>query len=174
MINFIQMKEKEGFVDYPEQQMILYVEKDDGKYGPMQTGSYISANYMDDYVYKRRNLEIDLREQLIRGVISPVRFYMVFEDLTLSELAARAGIRQSRVKKHLEPKLFGIVTIDELRKYATVFNVPLANLLQIILVKDKESFESSLILENNADKISVEQSPTPNPYVVLTKIEERK
>lgn len=168
------MKEKEGFVDYPEQQMILYVEKDDGKYGPMQTGSYISANYMDDYVYKRRNLEIDLREQLIRGSISPVRFYMVFEDLTLSELAARAGIRQSRVKKHLEPKLFGTVTIDELRKYATVFNVPLANLLQIILIKDKESFESSLILENKADKTSVEQSPTPNPYVVLTKIEERK
>jgi len=168
------MKEKEGFIDYPEQQMILYVEKDDGKYGPMQTGSYISANYMDDYVYKRRNLEIDLREQLIRGSISPVRFYMVFEDLTLSELAARAGIRQSRVKKHLEPKLFGKVTIDELRKYATVFNVPLANLLQIILIKDKESFESSLILENKADKTSVEQSPTPNPYVVLTKIEERK
>jgi transcriptional regulator with XRE-family HTH domain len=168
------MKEKEGLIDYPEQQMILYVEKDDGKYGPMQTGSYISANYMDDYVYKRRNLEIDLREQLIRGSISPVRFYMVFEDLTLSELAARAGIRQSRVKKHLEPKLFGKVTIDELRKYATVFNVPLANLLQIILIKDKESFESSLILENKADKTSVEQSPTPNPYVVLTKIEERK
>ncbi len=174
MINFIQMKEKEGFVDYPEQQMILYVEKDDGKYGPMQTGSYISANYMDDYVYKRRNLEIDLREQLIRGAISPVRFYMVFEDLTLSELAARAGIRQSKVKKHLEPKLFGTVTIEELRKYAMVFNVPIANLLQIILVKDKESFESSLILENKADKVSVEQSPTPNPFVVLTKIEERK
>jgi hypothetical protein len=108
------MKEKEGFVDYPEQQMILYVEKEDGKYGPMQTGSYLSANYMDDYILKRRNLELELREQLINGTISPIRYYMVLEELTLSELAARAGIRKSRVKKHLDPKYFGVVTADEL------------------------------------------------------------
>lgn len=167
------MKEKEGFVDYPEQQMILYVEKDDGKYGPMQTGSYISANYMDDYLYKRRNLELELREQLISGSISPVKYYMVFEDLSFSELAARAGIRKSRVKKHLEPKEFGGATADELCKYAAVFNVPVANLLQIILVKNNGSLESNLILENKAEKISVDHTQTCNPYVVLTKIEER-
>ena len=88
------MKEKEGFVEYPEQQMILYVEKDDGKYGPMQTGSFISANYMEDYLYKRRNLELEMREQLVTGHISPVKYYMILIDLSLSELAARAGIRK--------------------------------------------------------------------------------
>jgi hypothetical protein len=168
------MKEKEGFVDYPEQQMIIYVEKDDGKYGPMQTGSYLSANYMDDYMYKRRNLELELREQLIKGFISPIRYYMVFEDLTLSELSARAGIRKSRVKKHLDPKLFGIVRADELVRYASVFNIHVANLLQIVLVNNNDSFESNLILENKAEKISVDHTSTTNPYIVLTKIEERK
>ena len=167
------MKEKEGFVDYPAQQVILYVEKDDGNYGPMQTGSYLSANYMDDYIYKRRNLEIELREQLTNGNISPVKYYMVFEDLSSSELAARAGIRKSRVLKHLDPKHFGVATAEELRKYAAVFNVPVANLLQIILVKNNSSFESNLILENKAEKISVNQTQTNNPYVVLTKLEER-
>ena len=167
------MKEKEGFVDYPEQQMILYVEKDDGKYGPMQTGSYISANYMDDYIYKRRNLELELREKLISGSISPVQYYMVFEDLSYSELAARAGIRKSRVKKHLDPKKFGEATADELCKYAAVFNVPVTNLLQVVLVKDHGNFESNLILENKAEKLSVDHTQTSNPYVVLTKIEER-
>ncbi|MEI7499415.1 MAG: hypothetical protein WCK84_03105 [Bacteroidota bacterium] len=168
------MKEKEGFVDYPEQQMILYVEKDDGKYGPMQTGSYISANYMDDYIAKRRNLELELREQLISGKISPIKYYMVFEDLSLSELSARAGVRKSRVKKHLDPKLFGLVTADELVKYASVFNIHVANLLQIVLVNSNGSFESNLILENKAEKISVDHTSTHNPYIVLTKIEERK
>jgi hypothetical protein len=167
------MKEKEGYVDYPEQQMILYVEKDDGKYGPIQTGSYISANYMDDYVFKRRNLELELRKQMTDGGISPVKYYMVLEDLSLSELSARAGIRKSRVKKHLEPKSFGSVTAAELGKYANVFNVAVANLLQVVLVNDHGSFESNLILENKAEKISVEHTPTSNPYVVLTKIEER-
>lgn len=167
------MKEKEGFVDYPEQQMILYVEKDDGKYGPMQTGSYLSANYMDDYVLKRRNLEYDLRKQLTSGIISPVKYYMILEDLSFSELAARAGIRKSKLKKHLDPKHFGIATTDELLKYASVFNVPVANLLQVILVNNNGSLESSIILENKARNISVDQTPAGNPYITVTKIEER-
>jgi len=167
------MKENEGFVDYPEQQMILYVEKDDGKFGPMQTGSYLSANYMDDYLFKRRNLEIELREQLVNGDISPVKYYMVLEDLSFSELAARAGIRKSKVRRHIDPKKFGSATTEELGKYAVVFNIPLANLLQIVLIKDNNSFEANLILENKAVKISVDQTVTRNPYVVLTKIEEK-
>jgi hypothetical protein len=168
------MKEKDGFVDYPEQQMILYVEKDDGKYGPMQTGSFISANYMEDYIFKRRNLEIVLRDQLFKNDISPVKYYMVLEELSLSELTSRAGIRKSRTKKHLDPKQFGCITADELRRYADVFNVPVANLLQVVLVNDHDIFESNFILENKAEKISVQHASTDNPYIVLTKIEERK
>jgi hypothetical protein len=168
------MKEKDGFVDYPEQQVILYVEKEDGKYGPMQTGSYISANYLDDYVLKRRNLELELRDQLTRGEISPIRYYMVIVELSFSELCARAGIRKARVKKHLDPKKFGCVTADELRRYAAVFNVPAANLLQVVLVMTNGNFEASLILEDKTGPVSVVQAPTSNPYVVLTKLEEKK
>jgi len=160
-------------VDYPEQQMILYVEKDNGQYGPMQTGSYISANYMDDYNFKRRNLESELRKELISGAISPVKFYMVFVDLSLSELASRTGIRKSRVKKHLDPGHFRSATVDELTRYASVFNIPAANLLQVVLISDQGKPEPALILENRSDKISVEQIPTANPCIVLTKIEER-
>ncbi|MCK9422839.1 MAG: hypothetical protein M0Q38_09585 [Bacteroidales bacterium] len=167
------MKEKEGFIDYPEQQMILYVEKEDGKYGPMQTGSYISANFMDDYVLKRKNLESELREQLSLGKISPIKYFMVLEDLTLSELSARARIRKSKVKKHLDPDHFGSVTADELTRYASVFNIPTTNLLQVLLINTGEQFESHLILENKAKNISINQTPTENPYVVLTKIEEK-
>ncbi len=168
------MKEKEGYVDYPEQQMILYVEKDDGKYGPMQTGSFISANYLDDYKLKRRNLEIGLREQLTANSISPLKYFMVLEDLTLSELSARAGIRKSRVRKQLTPQKFGSVTTNELQRYAAVFNIGVANLLQVVLVGINGNYESNLILENSAGHISVIHEPTANPFVVLTKIEERK
>jgi hypothetical protein len=168
------MKEKDGFVDYPEQQVILYVEKEDGKYGPMQTGSYLSANYLDDYFTKRRNLELELRDQLIRGDISPVKYYMVLVDLSVSELSARAGIRRGRVKKHLDPKQFGCVTADELRRYSAVFNVPVPNLLQVVLVMMNGTYEASLILEDKTGNLSVVQAPTSNPYVSLTKIEERK
>lgn len=168
------MKEKDGFIDYPEQQMILYVEKENGEYGPMQTGSFISANYMDDYVYKRRNLESGLREQVTKGIISPVRYYMVLEDLTVSELAARTGIRKSRVRKHLIPEKFGKATVGELSRYANVFNIPAANLLQFVMITHQGTSTPNLILENKAGWVSVTHSPTDHPGVVLTHIEERR
>ena len=117
------MKEKEGYIDCPEQQMILYVEKENGKYGPMQTGSYITKNYIDDYFLKRKNLEISLRKQVEQGEISPVKFFMVFEDLTLSELSARTKIPARKVKKHLLPVHFTKISEDLLNRYAIVFNI---------------------------------------------------
>jgi len=165
------MKESEGFVDYPDQQMIIYVEKDDGKFGPMQTGSFLSANYLDDYFFKRRNLELELREQLTRNQISPVKYFMVLEELSVSELASRAGIRKSRVKKHLDPKHFGSVSLNELRRYANVFNVPAANLLQVILIQQDDGVEASLMKEDRPGSITVKQPSTANPFVVVTKID---
>ena len=165
------MKESEGFVDYPDQQMIIYVEKDDGKFGPMQTGSFLSANYLDDYFFKRRNLELELREQLTRNQISPLKYFMVLEELSVSELASRAGIRKSRVKKHLDPKHFGSVSLNELRRYANVFNVPAANLLQVILIQQDDGVEASLMKEDRPGSITVKQPSTANPFVVVTKID---
>ncbi len=122
------MKEKDSHVDCPEQQVILYVEKEDGKYGPVQTGSYLTGNYLDDYEEKRKHLEGSLKEKIRQGVASPIYYYMVLEDLTLSELASRAGLRKSKVKKHLEPGYFKELPDDILRKYAEVFNVTVAEI----------------------------------------------
>jgi hypothetical protein len=99
---------------------------------------------------------------------------MVLVDLSLSELSSRAGIRKSRVKKHLEPGHFCDATVDELSRYAAVFNVPLANLLQVILVGKEGQYESQYILEDKTGNLAITQSATGNPYVVLTKIEERR
>lgn len=166
------MKEKEGIVNYPEQQVILYVEKEDGKFGPIQTGSFISANYLDDYFYKRRNLELSLRKRVIDGEISPVYYYMVLEDLSISELSLRVRLSKQRVEKHLEPKHFGKCSVEELRKYARVFNVPVANLLQIVLIQIDDHFESLFLLENKTINISIEQTSTLNPFLSVIKIKE--
>ncbi len=117
------MKEKEGFVDCPEQQLILYVEKEDGTYGPMQTGSYLTKNYIDDYYEKRKRLEASLREQVIRKEISPVGYYMTLEDLSVAETAARVGISQRKVRKHMQFKHFVKISPSVMETYYTVFNV---------------------------------------------------
>ncbi|MEI7982204.1 MAG: hypothetical protein WCI71_11170, partial [Bacteroidota bacterium] len=62
----------------------------------------------------------------------------------------------------------------ELIRYATVFNIPVANLFQVLLIHTGEQFESQLMLENKITNISVIQTATENPLVVLTQIGERK
>ena len=126
------MKEKDGYVDCPEQQVILYVEKEDGKYGPIQTGSYITSKYLDDYELKRKNLEDSLRKKIQNREASPVYFYMVLEDLTISELASRVRIRKAKVKKHLRHEYFNRIGNEMLKQYADVFNVSLNDLIQLM------------------------------------------
>jgi hypothetical protein len=126
------MKEQEGIIDCPQQQVILYVEKENGKYEPMQTGSYITKNFLDDYELKRRNLEESLKKQVLSGEVSPIYYYMVLEDLTLSELSARAGIRQGKVKKHLKGFHFNAIPQETLQLYADVFNVTVPDILKLL------------------------------------------
>ena len=125
------MKEKDGYIDCPQQKVILYVEKEDGKYESIETGSYITKNYLDDYELKRRHLEESLKEKVDSGEVSPIYYYMVLEDLTLSELAARAGIRKRKVKKHLESENFRSLPPEILQAYADVFNVKVQELLHL-------------------------------------------
>jgi hypothetical protein len=127
------MKEKDGTIDCPEQQVILYVEKEDGKYEPIQTGSYITKNFLDDYEQKRHHLEESLKKQVQSGEVSPIYYYMVLEDLTLSELAARAGIRKGKLKKHLEAIHFSEIPQDTLQLYADVFNVSVPEMLNLLV-----------------------------------------
>lgn len=125
------MKEKDSFVDCPEQQLILYVEKDDGTYGPVQTGSFITKNYIDDFFEKRQRLEMSLKEQVRKKEISPVACYMTLEDLTPAETASRVGISVRKVRKHMLPQYFPKIKPSVLEKYAEVFNVTVIQLMEL-------------------------------------------
>lgn len=129
------MKEKDGYIDCPQQQVILYVEKESGEYGPMQTGSYLTKNFLDDYELKRKHLEESLKQQVAKEEISPIHFYMVLEDLTLSELASRVGFRKGKVRKQLEPHNFKLLTPDIIQKYADVFDISSEDLVNLVLKK---------------------------------------
>ena len=131
------MKEKDGYIDCPEQQVILYVEKEDGKFGPMQTGSYLTKNFLDDYEEKREFLKNYLLEKIYKKEISSIHYYMALEDLTISELSARVGIRKWKVRKHLNYYTFNSISEETLRKYSDVFNVKVLD-LQLLMENPKE------------------------------------
>jgi hypothetical protein len=154
------MKEKDARVDYEPHQLILYVEKEDGSYGPIKTGSYITKNYVDDFWLKRKHLEEKCLEMLKNGEISPVGYFMILEELTDAEMAMRVNLSKGKVKKHKQPEYFEKISINLLRRYAEVFNVSLANMFLVIVI--------------TKENIRIKQVKTENPAVVITKIEEKK
>jgi hypothetical protein len=165
------MKEKDVLVDYDAQQFIIYAEKSDGSISPVQTGSYVTKNFIADFYELTSKLHKSLIEKLKKGDISPIFFYMTIEELTVAELAARAGIPKSRVKKHLDPKGILKATVSELCRYADVLNIPMANLFQVITTKEDKSWNMGFHEETgDSESVQISQVKTDNTLIVETKI----
>ncbi|MFP4023361.1 MAG: hypothetical protein ACLFVR_02455 [Thiohalospira sp.] len=162
------MKEKDAYIDYEPQQLVLYVEKEDGSYGPIQTGSYISKNYLDDFWAKMIKLRLSLLEKLKKNEITPVYYYKMIHDFNDLELSRRTGISLFKVKRHQNVNKFRKIKLADLQKYAYAFDIPIANLLQIITLDEQENMPDA---EENKSKSMVKQTKTENPFVVITKFE---
>ena len=166
------MKEKDIQVDYKEQQMILYAEKDDNSYGPTQTGSYMSKNYLDDFQLKQKHLEENVSQKVLNAENSMVYYYMMIEDITLTELAIRVGLKLSDVEKHITVEGLKKATMKTVLKYAEVFNIPVANLFQIVATHQDRYWKSHYIENEEIENgLYIEQRKTQNPFVVKTTIE---
>ena len=165
------MKEKDAFIDYEPQQLIMYVEKEDGSYGPIQTGSYISKNYLDDFWEKMMKLRNSLLEKLKNNEITPIYFYKLIHDFNDVELSRRTGIPVFKVKRHQKVKSFKKIKLSDLNKYAYAFDVPVSNLFQAIVVEGNENNADS---DKDQQPLLVKQTRTENPFLVITKIEVNK
>ena len=165
------MKEKDAYIDYEPQQLIMYVEREDGSFGPIQTGSYISKNYLDDFWDKMMKLRNSLLEKLKNNEITPVYFYKLIHDFNDVELSRRTGIPVFKVKKHQKVNTFKKAKLSDLYKYAYAFDIPVSNLFQTIVVEGKDN---KVDADENKQPVMVKQTRTENPFMVITKIELNK
>jgi hypothetical protein len=117
------MKEKDLHIEDKEHELILFAEKDDKSYDAVKTGSFMVKNYLDDHLMKRENLEKELRAELNKGKISPVYYYMVYQDMGIGDLAGRVGISKRKLRKHFNPEVFARLDPAALEKYAMIFGV---------------------------------------------------
>jgi hypothetical protein len=170
------MKEKDIKSEPNKQTFVMYAEKEDGSYGTIESGSFLIENDLDDFWAKMEHMERNMRTKLENGEISVIQYFMVIEGLTPTELSSRAGIQLSRVKKHLTIQGFEKITIAELLKYCGVFNVPMANLFQIVLSSKDQNIKYHLYNkeEDSSEQHTITQDKTKNPFTVLTKVKELK
>jgi hypothetical protein len=145
---------KQSAVQIPgDRTFVVYVEKEDGSYGPVETGSVMVKEYFDDFLTKRHHLEAGLRADLTAGRISIVAYYAALLSMGEGDLAARIGVSRRRLRAHMTPRGFAGLRLETVRRYAEIFDVPVANLFQII---------------DEADLARLRQQPTASPFVVLT------
>lgn len=149
------MKEKDARVNN-EHQLVLYVEQEDGTYGPIQTGSYMVEHYFDDYLEKHKRLEADCLAKLCDGEISPIGYYMTLINISEADIGSRVNISARKVRNHKDPKHFAKIGLPLVKRYAEVFGVPVANMFQILTPKNLET--------------KICQQKTQNPLVVITKV----
>jgi transcriptional regulator with XRE-family HTH domain len=153
------MKEKDLYVEFESQQLVYYVEKDDESYGPIVSGSHLSANYLDDFFKKKKNLEIKLRKELVDGKISPLFYYMTLQEIGPKDLAKRIGVSYRKLKKLYHPDSFKKLKIEKLLKISDTFNITVSQLFQTFLIKDTDQ-----------KKIVIEQSSTKNDLFNIVKV----
>ena len=161
------MKEKDALINFDKHQVVLYTEKEDHSFGATQTGSYISGMYLDDFREKKKRLDEQHTEMWKKGEISPVYYYMMVEEMTLEDLAARVGLSKRKVKKHFSNEGFLKAKVDHLKKYSEIFNVPVANFFQVIYTKQDSNWRSHF--DENDTSAKLEQTETANPLLVETK-----
>lgn len=163
------MKEKEIKIDFKPHQLILYAEKEDDSIGPILSGSYMSKFHLADFHQIWNKIEMKTFELLVKKEISPIARFKELEELTTSELAARTGISKRKVKRHLTHRHFLKASVEELQKYAEVFNIPVANLFQIISTREDGKWNMGYNAEA-AKKIelTISQKTTENPLLVIT------
>jgi transcriptional regulator with XRE-family HTH domain len=108
---------------------------------------------MDDQIdsfYAQRQVEFErLKHQMLRGEISPIGFCLTYQNMTAADLAARMGLSRRQVKRHLRPKGFAAVTVEQLQKYARVFDVGVADFFQFLV----EGKGVNVSVEQSADRL---------------------
>lgn len=68
------------------------------------------------------------RQQVIKGEVSPLVYFMELNKMDTGILADYAGIWQWRVKRHFKPKVFQKLSDRMLGKYADAFSITLQEL----------------------------------------------
>lgn len=98
---------------------------------PLATHDEVHLSYIQQHKTTLR-----LKAEVIAGRASPLALHLELHRMSAAELATRTGLGKRTVARHLTPDGFGSATVDELRRYATVFDISIADFFVFIELPD--------------------------------------
>ncbi len=141
----------------PEAKVMLYDVDEDGKCSIEARPMPVIGPLMDLYMGNKIRRMMESKEALLRGEISPIKFYMNYCGLYVKDLAKRMKISESKLKKHLSMNGFYKIKVETLKKYAKIFDIALADLFQFIDVNGNFNIEVKNYNKGVMQNINIEQ-----------------
>ena len=72
-----------------------------------------------------------IREQVLAGLSSPLKYHLEYHFFTLSLLSSYTGIPKRHIKRHLKPEHFNQLDDETLNKYAEAFGISVEELKKV-------------------------------------------
>ncbi|MBN2419461.1 MAG: hypothetical protein JXL81_08775 [Deltaproteobacteria bacterium] len=124
--------------DIPQDDKILdgkriacYVQEEDGKYVIGSSTGWDAVNVANiqawEYIFERIDQVV---RDISDGKKSVLAFYMEKDQMDVSLLAKYVKLSRWRVRRHLKPSVFKNLKPDLLERYASVFRIPVDELIQ--------------------------------------------
>lgn len=111
---------------------LCYAVDSDGKYATeLSSGWEPKTIALSNAIQEIEERVADAKKRVQEGTTSPIEYYMELHKMDVPILASYVGMWQWRVKRHFKPSVFKKLRNKTLQKYATVFDVTVAQLQNI-------------------------------------------
>jgi hypothetical protein len=108
---------------------ISYAVDRDGKYVKVPSVGWTVSNSANIQAWEEYfEVVEETRKRAAGGELSPVAYYMAVNQMDVKLLARNMRIAGWRVKRHLNPAVFGKLKTKILERYSSVFNIPVEQL----------------------------------------------
>ncbi len=129
------MKEKDVPQDegiYGRWHGINYAVDEDGKYVLTPSAGWEPANWANRQAWDLVEQELaEILDQVKQGTLSPLAYHMARSLMDVKMVSRYAGIACWRVKRHCKPRVFMRLSPALLERYANIFKITVAQLVEV-------------------------------------------
>jgi len=142
--------------------VIQYERDEDGRCVPKLRPPDAEAEIDGFYALRAEELG-RLYGQLCAGILSPIGFFLAYHKMSPKEVGSMVGLGARTVEKHASPEGFARATVEELMRYARVFDVAVPDFFSFVFVHGELACESRRLCDRLLERVDVGPRPGETP-----------
>lgn len=121
-----------GMIDEDRLKEVCYAVDEDGSFVLAKSAGWEPKNIANDQAWDLINEQVKKTIAKIKsGKLSPLAYHMVRNQMGLGLLAKYIGFNRLRVWRHLKPAGFKRLKSEQVKRYAEIFGICVADLAKI-------------------------------------------